>query len=100
MTNPINSYGRNANLDPSRTTAGKSDRRSGLFEVSVPATEAKAASDRVDLSALAAAATTSEPSFDRAKVDSIRRAIQEGQYAIDPKRIAESFVSIESMIKD
>jgi negative regulator of flagellin synthesis FlgM len=40
-----------------------------------------------------------EPNFDRKKVDSIRRAIQDGQYPLDPKRIAESFLAIEQMIK-
>jgi len=40
-----------------------------------------------------------EPNFDRKKVDSIRRAIEDGQYPLDPKRIAESFLAIEQMIK-
>jgi len=41
-----------------------------------------------------------EPEFDRAKVDAIRHAIQNGQYPLDPRRIAESFVAIEQMISD
>jgi negative regulator of flagellin synthesis FlgM len=40
-----------------------------------------------------------EPNFDRKKVDSIRRAIQDGQYPLDPRRIAESFLAIEQMIR-
>jgi len=32
-------------------------------------------------------------------VDCIRRAIEDGQYPLDPKRIAESFLAIEQMIK-
>ena len=40
-----------------------------------------------------------EPNFDRKKVDSIRRAIEDGQYPLDPKRIAESFLAIEQLIK-
>jgi negative regulator of flagellin synthesis FlgM len=40
-----------------------------------------------------------EPNFDRKKVDSIRKAIQDGQYPLDPRRIAESFLAIEQMIK-
>jgi flagellar biosynthesis anti-sigma factor FlgM len=40
-----------------------------------------------------------EPNFDRKKVDSIRQAIQDGKYPLDPRRIAESFWSIEQMIK-
>ena len=41
-----------------------------------------------------------EPEFDRAKVDAIRHAIQNGQYPLDPRRIAESFVAIEQLISD
>jgi negative regulator of flagellin synthesis FlgM len=40
-----------------------------------------------------------EPSFDRAKVESIKKAIQDGQYPLDSRRIAESFVAIEQMIR-
>ena len=40
-----------------------------------------------------------EPNFDRKKVDSIRQAIRDGQYPLDPRRIAESFLAIEQMIK-
>ena len=39
-----------------------------------------------------------EPEFDRAKVDSIRQAIQNGQYPLNPRRIAESFVALENLI--
>jgi negative regulator of flagellin synthesis FlgM len=41
-----------------------------------------------------------EPEFDRVKVESIKKAIQDGQYPLDAKRIAESFVAIEKMISD
>ena len=41
----------------------------------------------------------SEGSFDQAKVDSIKQAIQDGQYPLNARRIAESFVAIEQMIK-
>ena len=41
-----------------------------------------------------------QPSFDRAKVDAIKKAIQDGTYAIDPKRIASSFVSLEKLIAE
>lgn len=39
-----------------------------------------------------------EPEFDRAKVDSIKQAIQNGQYPLNPRRIAESFVALENLI--
>ena len=41
-----------------------------------------------------------EPEFDRAKVDAIREAMHNGQYPLDPRRIAESFLAIEQMISD
>jgi negative regulator of flagellin synthesis FlgM len=40
-----------------------------------------------------------EPEFDRAKVEAIKTAIQQGQYPLDSRRIAENFVAIEKMIK-
>ena len=40
-----------------------------------------------------------QPSFDRAKVDSIKNAIKDGNYPLNPKGIAESFLSLEQMIK-
>jgi len=38
------------------------------------------------------------PSFDRAKVDSIKKAIKEGNYPINAKNIAANFISLEQMI--
>jgi len=54
-------------------------------------------SDSVQMSNVAQKAM-SEPNFDRAKVESIKQAISEGNYPLDVKRIAESFVAIERMI--
>jgi negative regulator of flagellin synthesis FlgM len=39
-----------------------------------------------------------QSSFDRAKVESIKDAIRSGNYPLDPRRIAENFVSLERMI--
>ena len=41
-----------------------------------------------------------EPDFDRAKVEAIKEAIQNGQYPLNPRRIAESFVALEQLISD
>jgi negative regulator of flagellin synthesis FlgM len=41
-----------------------------------------------------------QPGFDQTKVDAIKQAIQSGNYAIDPRRIAEGFTSLEKMIKE
>jgi negative regulator of flagellin synthesis FlgM len=55
--------------------------------------------DEVKLSAVAQKAMQ-EPEFDRAKVEAIKVAIQQGQYPIDSRRIAENFMAIEKMIKE
>jgi anti-sigma28 factor (negative regulator of flagellin synthesis) len=34
------------------------------------------------------------------KVDAIKQAIQDGQYPLNPRRIAESFYAIEQMIRE
>jgi negative regulator of flagellin synthesis FlgM len=39
-----------------------------------------------------------EPEFDRTKVDSIKQAIENGQYPLNSRRIAESFVALEQLI--
>jgi len=39
-----------------------------------------------------------EPEFDRAKVDSIKKAIENGQYPLNSRRIAESFIALEQLI--
>ena len=36
--------------------------------------------------------------FDAAKVEQIKQALAEGNYPLDERRIAESFVAIESML--
>jgi negative regulator of flagellin synthesis FlgM len=41
-----------------------------------------------------------ESDFDRVKVESIKRAIQDGQYPLNPRRIAESFHALEQMISE
>jgi negative regulator of flagellin synthesis FlgM len=56
-------------------------------------------SDSVEMSNVAQKALA-EPDFDRAKVESIKQAIAQGQYPLDLRRIAESFVAIERMIRD
>jgi len=41
-----------------------------------------------------------EPDFDRTKVESIKKAIECGQYPLNPRRIAESFVALEQLISN
>ena len=69
----------------------------------LPAATAKPAEtprgDTVELSESAQLELRAEQ-FDRAKVESIKQAIQNGQYPLDSRRIAENFYAIESLIKD
>ncbi|MDP4922640.1 MAG: flagellar biosynthesis anti-sigma factor FlgM [Limnohabitans sp.] len=100
MTDPISSFRRVAQMDSSnRQAAAKAQERASnsgpetLTPVQAPQT------DEVKLSAVAQQAMQ-EPEFDRAKVEAIKTAIQQGQYPMDSRRIAESFLAIEKMIKE
>jgi negative regulator of flagellin synthesis FlgM len=111
MTDAISQYGRQGQLDNSVRHAMDSkvaaEARAGV-DANSPGQLALAADnkpsvakpgpDMLILSDVAKKAMA-EPSFDRAKVDSIKKAIQNGQYPLDPRRIAESFVAIEQMIR-
>ena len=59
--------------------------------------KASAGADQVSLSNVAQK-VMAQPDFDRAKVDAIKQAIKDGNYPINPRRIAESFVALEKMI--
>ena len=96
MTDPISSYGRQFALDQVKTLGQKPEKRTQVLSAS-PATQAPASGDRVELSL--AAQVTDEPVFDRQKVDQIKQAIEQGHYAVDPKKIAEQFMAIERMIR-
>lgn len=99
MTDPITHFGRKAQIESAnRPSVGKGEPRTlasaseGLGRASAPAT------DELRLSEVARQAMQ-EPEFDRAKVEAIKTAIQQGQYPLDSRRIAENFVAIEKMIK-
>ena len=100
MTDSISSFRRAAQMDASnRQVSAKAQERAsavaseGLTKVLAPQT------DEVKLSAVAQKAMQ-EPEFDRAKVEAIKVAIQQGQYPIDTRRIAENFMAIEKMINE
>lgn len=103
MTDPISNYGRRVQSDGAlRGVLAKVDPKSSA---SAPSTEAaarpkvSAGSDEVSLSNVAQRAMA-QPDFDRAKVDAIKEAIQKGQYPLNARKIAESFVAIEQLIKE
>ena len=109
MTDAISQYGRQAPLDSSVrgaldrldkkvATEANAPNQAALAAEKKPSV-AKPGADMLILSDVAKKAMD-EPTFDRAKVESIKKAIQDGQYPLDPRRIAESFVAIERMIRD
>ncbi len=62
-----------------------------------PSAAAVPKDDQLVLSEIAQRAMA-EPSFDRAKVESIKQAIQDGSYPMNSRRIAESFAAMEKLI--
>lgn len=100
MTNPITQWNRMANANAverqvaDRAKSEKSDKAEAAATRPAPAPT----DDRLELSPLARQQSASEPGFDRAKVDAIKQAIQNGQYPLDPRRMAESFLALEQMI--
>jgi negative regulator of flagellin synthesis FlgM len=108
MTDAISQYGRQGQLDSSvRSALDRLDKKVAT-EANAPNQAALAAekkpsvakpgADMLILSDVAKKAMD-EPTFDRAKVESIKKAIQDGQYPLDSRRIAESFMAIERMIR-
>jgi negative regulator of flagellin synthesis FlgM len=112
MTNPISQYGRMAQPEAfSRPGATKTDKQSGspaltdvLSESSLglaaQVTPKKRQEDNILTLSNVAQRVKDEPDFDRNKVEAIKQAINNGQYPLNPRRIAESFVAIEQMIGD
>lgn len=98
MTDPISKAGRYAALEPASRPAPRGERASLASVSDAPRAAAPAPTDELRLSDVAREAMQ-EPEFDRAKVDAIRQAIERGQYPLDSRRIAESFLAIEQMIK-
>jgi len=95
MTDPISHFGRIAQMDSSVRKVAAKGEQSTEKTMAAPVS---GHNDELQLSEVARQATQ-EPQFDRAKVEAIKRAIQQGQYPLDVRRIAESFVAIENMIK-
>jgi negative regulator of flagellin synthesis FlgM len=106
MTDAISNYGQRAQSDASlRSALDKANRKNNpSTDASAQAPAPAAASrspgaDELHLSNVAARAMA-EPDFDRVKVESIKQAIQDGQYPLNPRKIAESFHAIEQMIRE
>ena len=103
MSDPFSINSRIGNTAATRTTAAKVDTKptaaksdSAAETKSAPAASG-ASSDSVNLSNISQRVKDT-PDFDRAKVESIKAALRDGSYPINPRRIAENFVALEKMI--
>ncbi|PIT74824.1 flagellar biosynthesis anti-sigma factor FlgM [Limnohabitans sp. G3-2] len=99
MTDPISHFGRKAQIESAnRQSVAKGEPRAQASASQEAARSAAPATDELRLSKVAQQ-VMQEPEFDRSKVEAIKTAIQQGQYPVDSRRIAENFVAIEKMIK-
>lgn len=93
VRNNADKVGKKANIASGSSSSSATSSAQGGEKSSAPPSGA----DSVSLSNVAQKAMA-EPDFDRAKVESIKKAIADGQYPLDAKRIAESFMAVERMI--
>ena len=98
MTDPISHFSRMAQMDANVRQATKAEKRSSAAAEEASNAAPARQDDEVQLSDVAKQLMR-EPEFDRAKVEAIKTAIAQGQYPLDSRRIAESFVALERMIK-
>ena len=98
MTDPISHFSRMAQMDANVRQATKAEKRSSAAAEEASNAVPARQDDEVQLSDVAKQLMR-EPEFDRAKVEAIKTAIAQGQYPLDSRRIAESFVALERMIK-
>jgi flagellar biosynthesis anti-sigma factor FlgM len=103
MSDPVSINSRVNTPATTRSTADKLDRKAPVAKSdssgeakSAPAASASNA-DTVNLSNISQRVKET-PDFDRAKVESIKAALRDGAYPINPRRIAENFVALEKMI--
>ena len=106
MTDPINLYKRplggvNGSKPAARKESVSAEVTSGAADAAASAAPKPRvpAEEKLELSETARK-TMADPSFDRAKVEAIKTALKEGSYPLDSRRIAESFVALERLIKD
>ncbi len=98
MMDPLSSSGRYNRAPPTdNAAADKAKASNSAAPAAAPARPARLEDDTLELSQ-AARQSLQEPGFDRAKVDAIKLALQQGQYPLDSRRIAENFMAIEKMI--
>ena len=106
MNDAISNYGRMTQSNAAiRSAIDKTEKRSPSAaqakEDLAPSIDkiTSAGTDKVSLSNVAQK-VLAQPDFDRAKVEAIKQAIKDGNYPINPRNIAENFVSLEKMISN
>lgn len=100
MTDAINGADRANRLDllsEQRLRQLKDSDRAKENEGPRASSSIRPASDEVALSNISKKAA-SGPDFDQQKVDRIKKAIEDGNYPLDSRRIAESFMVLEKLI--
>jgi negative regulator of flagellin synthesis FlgM len=104
MTNPITQWNRMASANSvERLVAERAEKADKAADASASAAAARpanpAADDELHLSEVARQASM-EPAFDRAKVEAIKKQVEQGLYPLDARRMAESFIALEQMIRE
>jgi negative regulator of flagellin synthesis FlgM len=98
MTNSISNVGSaSAQLKSAAEAAEKLKTISEALDKAAPQETVKPQVDQLILSKEAETALATAE-FDEAKVQAIKTALQEGNYPLNERRIAENFVAIERMI--
>ncbi len=104
MSNPIDPNGRMRDL-PS-ITANKKHGAGRTTDTSTSSNARGTPTEQVDTATASErrvaleAAIAATPNLDSARVDSIKQAIKDGQYPVDPERIAEKFMQLEGLLGD
>ena len=97
MTDPITNVGRTAAQSVTNNDGAQLKKANDVMKQVGDQVSSSKASDELVLSKTAESALANAE-FDAAKVAQIKSAIEEGNYPIDAKKVAESFASLEKMI--
>ena len=103
MTDPITQWNRMASANSVERLVAERAEKADPAEKAADAPAARPATpaptDQLELSAVARQ-SSSEPAFDRAKVEAIKQQVEQGLYPLDARRMAESFMALEQIIRE
>lgn len=98
MSDAIHNVARSAGVDVSADfRLKKAEDAKKAARQAAPGPSAGLKDDKVELSDTAKR-VMSGPDFDATKVDRIKKAIQEGSYPVDARKVAQSFAELEKLI--